>query len=188
VPISQLLSLPGRQEARVDPAVMAHSQPATAQVDNLHCVRMTALRFPRMIMVAPVRRSGSTCRDFGHNPSLSNLVHNPPLSLWNRRYFACISTLPSPAIQCRHFVPYDPKLATQNYDNWPIVTIPEWLTRAVGGRSTGPGIRLVGLGVALDAMRRGAAEYVDAIRGTDAPERTTTMSQRAKEARAHDHP
>lgn len=61
--VGEVLSLPRGEKARVDPAVVAHSQPATAQIDNLHCVRMAALCLERMTMVAAVRCLRSTRRN-----------------------------------------------------------------------------------------------------------------------------
>src|ERR1035437_4356734 len=64
----QLAAAPVRETLarRVRPAVVAHGQRAVAQVNDLHRVRMTALRAERVIMVAPVRRRDSARRYLGH--------------------------------------------------------------------------------------------------------------------------
>jgi hypothetical protein len=58
VPLGKALGLPVWEKPRVRPAVVAHSQRAVAQVNDLHRVRVTALLAERVIMVAPVRRRG----------------------------------------------------------------------------------------------------------------------------------
>jgi hypothetical protein len=66
VPLGEALGLPVREEPLVRPAVVALGQRAVAQVNDLHRVRMTALRAERVIMVAPVRRRDSARRYLGH--------------------------------------------------------------------------------------------------------------------------
>jgi hypothetical protein len=66
VPLGEALSLPVREKSGVHPAVMAHSQRAVAQVDDLHRVGMTALHLVGVIMVAPMRRRDSAGCHLGH--------------------------------------------------------------------------------------------------------------------------
>ena len=94
MPLGETLGLPIRKKPRVRPTVVAYSQRAVAQVDDLHHVRMTALRAERVIMIAPVRRRGSARRYLGHLCSSRYLIHDPPPSV---RSAGC-----SPAISLCH--------------------------------------------------------------------------------------
>jgi hypothetical protein len=85
VAFGETFRFPTREKPRVRAAVMAHGQCPPAQVDNLHRVRMTALPVGPVIMVAPVRRLGSTRRHLGQLRQISYLVHDLLPSSFIRR-------------------------------------------------------------------------------------------------------
>jgi hypothetical protein len=120
VSFGEALGIPMREKARVRPAVVAHGQGATAQEDDLHRVRMTALHAEHVMMVAPVRRADGARGHPGHLGPICYLLHDPPLLLSGGRsptlvINAAISPFHQKPLESGYFVSYDPETITRDH-------------------------------------------------------------------------